>query len=291
MPKPEKPALLKWLYRIDGHGVFSLRDVLQVGAEIVLKKSTMEAEGYAEANLNTFWNYVLTAQDEDERRGIRRVLTIADSAARMLKWYAPRPGDNQKCIHDLARLRHRPAFLKMIDALTSREYEALACVAMKLIGASEVELTPGGTEGGVDFFALLLPPAHCHLFAGSTNPVRIIGQSKKYTSPVGVDKFKEFLTTITEVKHRGEPKTERVIPTWFQTVRGPIVGCMIAHSGFQSGSMTRARNHGIITADSLDVAEMLALSRGIPEHLNGPARATEASPGLGSSSNSAMLRL
>jgi hypothetical protein len=252
-----------------------LRAVLQLGAEIVLKKSTMDAEGYAEANLNTFWNYVLAAQDQDERRGIRRVLTIADSSARMLEWCAPRAGDNQRCLRDLARLRHRPAFLRMIDALSSREYEALACVAMQLVGAYAVQLTPAGNEGGVDFFALLSPPANCHLFAGSTNPVRIIGQSKKYTSAVAVDKFKEFLTTINEVKHGGEPKTEKVVPTWFRTTRGPIVGCMIAHSGFQAGSMTRARNHGIVTADSLDVAEMLTLSRGLPEYLEGTARATE----------------
>jgi hypothetical protein len=273
MPKPEKPALLKWLYRVDGDGVFSLRELLQTGARKVLNKGTMEAEGYAEANFKPFWNYVLNAQDDDERRGIRRVLTIADSAARTLEWYAPHPGYNPKQLRDLARLRDRPAFLRMIDSLTAREYEALACVAMKLVGAAEVELTPAGTEGGIDFFALLSPPAHCHLFSGGTNPVRIIGQSKRYTGPVAVDRFKEFLTTIAEVKHGGEPKTERVVPTWFRTVRGPIIGCMIAHCGFQSGSMSRARNHGIITADSLDLAEMLTLSRGIPEHLDGPARA------------------
>jgi hypothetical protein len=50
---------------------------------------------------------------------------------------------------------------------------------------------------------------------------------------------------------------------------------MIAHRGFQSGAMSRARNHGLITADSLDIAEMLALSRGIPDDLDADARTTE----------------
>jgi hypothetical protein len=163
----------------------------------------------------------------------------------------------------------------MIDALTGREYEALACVAMKVVGASEITLTPFGTEGGIDFFALVRSPARCHLFAGSTNPIRIVGQSKKYTRQVGVDKMKEFLATMDEVKHRGEPKTERVVPPWFHATRGPIVGCMIAHRGFQSGATSRARNHGIITADSLDIAEMLALSRGIPDELDADARTAE----------------
>jgi hypothetical protein len=163
----------------------------------------------------------------------------------------------------------------MIDALTGREYEALACVAMKVVGASEITLTPSGTEGGIDFFALMRSPARCHLFAGSTNPIRLVGQSKKYTRQVGADKMKEFLETIDEVKHRGEPKTERVVPPWFHATRGPIVGCMIAHRGFQSGATSRARNHGIITADSLDIAEMLALSRGIPDDLDADARTAE----------------
>ena len=235
----------------------------------------MDAEAYAEANLNVFWSYILAAQDDDERRGINRVLSIFDPAARLLRWYEAKSGSDLKQARKLLKLRHRPAFLTMIDELTSREYEALACVAMKLIGASEVSLTPAGTEGGVDFFALVPMPARCHLFAGGNNPVRIIGQSKKYTNPVQVDKFKEFLTTISEVKHRGEPKTERVVPPWFHSARGPIIGCMIAHSGFQSGATSRARNHGIITADSLDMAEMLTLSRSIPERLDVVARTRE----------------
>jgi hypothetical protein len=256
-------------------GVFGLQDILYRGAMVALGKAPPDAAAYCQANLNAFWNRILSAQDEDERRGLMRVLSVVDPAAHMMQWYQSAAGRDPKRARKLARLRHRPAFLRMIDALTDREYEALACVAMKVVGASEVTLTPSGTEGGVDFFALVSSPARCHLFAGSTNPIRIIGQSKKFTNPVGVDKMKEFLTTITEVKHRGEPKTERIVPPWFRAARGPIVGCMIAHRGFQSGATSRARNHGIITADSLDLAEMLALSRGIPDDLDAGARIAE----------------
>jgi Restriction endonuclease len=276
MPRPEKPALLKWLYRLDGAGgVFSLRNLLYRGAQTVLRKNAIDAEGYTEANLTAFWNYVVAAQDEDERRGISRILTVVDQAALSLEWYTLKTNQDTAHHRKLSRLRHRPAFLNMIDAITNREYEALACVAMQLVGASEIRLTPAGTEGGVDFFALLRPPAHCHLFAGTTNPIRIIGQSKKYAREVGAKELKEFLWTMNEVKHRGEPKTNRIVPDWFHSVRGPIIGCMIGHCGFQSGAASRARNHGIIVADSLDLAEMLTLSRGIPEYLPGAVRATE----------------
>jgi len=163
----------------------------------------------------------------------------------------------------------------MIDSLTDREFEALACVALRLAGASETRLTPPSNEGGVDFFALITSPAHSHLFSGSTHPLRIIGQSKKYSGPVQVGAFKEFLKTIDEVKYGGEPKTERIVPPWFHSVRGPIIGLMIGHTGFQSGAESRARRHGVILADSLDMAEMVAVSRRIPEYMTGAERVAE----------------
>jgi len=163
----------------------------------------------------------------------------------------------------------------MIDGLNDREYEALACVSLGLVGASETFLTPPGNEGGVDFFALLPSLGRCHLFAGGHYPLRIIGQSKKYASAVEAGEFKEFLTTIEEVKHGGQSKTEKIVPPWFRAAYGPIVGLVIAHSGFQSGAETRARQHGVITADSLDMAEIVALSRAIPEHLGSGGRAND----------------
>jgi len=106
----------------------------------------MDAEAYAEANVNVFWRYVIASQDEDERRGLSRVLTVVDATAHVLKWYVVPNNADPRQRRKLGRLRHRPAFLNMIDSLTSREYEALGCVAMKAAGASEVSLTPAGNE-------------------------------------------------------------------------------------------------------------------------------------------------
>jgi hypothetical protein len=272
MSRPEKPNLLKWLYRLEEDGSFGMRTLLQRGAEAALEKDKMEAEAYAEANVNAFCKYVIAAQDEDERRGLSRVLTVVDPATYVFRWYSESNNLDSRRRRKLLRLRRRPAFLNMIDALTSREYEALACVAMNAAGASKISLTPPGNEGGVDFFALLPTPGKCHLFGGGANPVRVVGQSKKYSQAVQVDKLKEFLTTLQEVKHRGEPKTEKIVPPWFHGVRGPIVGCVIAHSGYQSGATSRARNHGVITADSLDVAEMLAMTKIFPEETDAAAQ-------------------
>lgn len=249
------------------------KDALRRGAQVALGKDTFAAEAYVESNAKSVWSYLLRAQEEEERRGISRIFHIVDATALTLRWCSP-SGHGRTARH-AAKLRHRPAMLSMIDALSDREFEVLACVSLRLAGATETVLTPPGNEGGVDFFALIPSPAQCHLFSGGSHPLRIIGQSKKYSSAVQVGRFKEFLKTIDEVKHGGEPKTEAVIPPWFHAVRGPIIGLMIAHSGFQAGAETRARKHGVIVADSLDLAEMVALSRGIPEHLTGADRASE----------------
>ena len=103
--------------------------------------------------------------------------------------------------------------------------------------------------------------------------MRVVGQCKKYTSPVQVSAVKEFIETLEDVKHRGEPKIEGQTPSWFHATRGPIVGLFVAHSGFQSGAETKARNHGIIAADSLDLAEIMAASERIPEDITLGARA------------------
>ena len=105
--------------------------------------------------------------------------------------------------------------------------------------------------------------------------MRIVGQSKKYAGAMGPGEFKEFLTTIHEVKHGGQPKTEKIIPPWFRATYGPIISMVIAHNGFQSGAESRARLHGVITADSVDMAEIVALSRSIPEHLTAVERAKD----------------
>jgi len=163
--------------------------------------------------------------------------------------------------------------LRMIDGLDDRECEALGCVIAQLGGASHMFLTPRCSEGGIDVFALLPLPSRCHLFRGGLYPIRIVGQCKKYKRAVEESEAKEFVETIQTVKYRGELKIERLVPAWFHATRGPIVGLMISHAGFQAAADTKARNHGLVFADTLDLAEIAALSRTLAVPLGGDARA------------------
>ena len=168
----------------------------------------------------------------------------------------------------------RPAILRKIDALTNREYEALACIVCESIGSTKTHITPPGNEGGIDFFATLSTNNSSHIFSSIGTEVRIIGQCKKYVTPVTVDKLEQFITTLQNVRHRSE-RVRKHIPGWFDDSRGPIIGWIIAHSGFQAGASDEAKNHGIIVSDSLDLAEALCLSRSFHSNLKPEKRADE----------------
>lgn len=273
----EKPALLSWLLRREFGAPFQMRSALSIGAQEVLGKSAEEAAAYAEVNSAPFWRYLLSRQEEHSRRGLRAAFQVIDSFAMTLSWCgtgihnsAPR-----KQLRSTLRARQRPALLRMIDALSDREYEALGCVVAQLGGASKVFLTPPGNEGGVDFFALIPTPTRNHLFGGGTHPLRIVGQCKKYNRAIDEAKVKEFVETIQTVKYRGDKRIEQLVPSWFHATGGPIVGLMISHAGFQSGADTKARNHGFLLADSLDLAEIAAHSRLLPDAAEASNRASE----------------
>ena len=147
-----------------------------------------------------------------------------------------------------------------------RQYEALGIVVCELIGASKTYLTPPGNEGGIDFFALMALPSKFHLFRQSRGPLRIVGQSKQHKSPVAVGDVRDFITALDNVRKR-QPTVEPHVPTWFRAAHGPILGLLCGHRGFQSGAENMARDHGIVTADSLDLAEVATLARSISEYL------------------------
>ena len=187
-----------------------------------------------------------------------------DDGLTKCRWHSNAPAMARSDVRRRIRLRSRPAIIEGIDALNSREFEGLGCAIGELCGASHVHLTLSGNECGIDFFATITVNGNNHVFSGNETPMRIIGQCKKYESRVEVDKVKAFNEAITDVQKK-EPKVTALIPAWFQATRGPIIGWMVAHKGFQSGAKTRAHNHGILVSDTIDLAEIAALSRGLSE--------------------------
>ncbi|MHB9107876.1 MAG: restriction endonuclease [Armatimonadota bacterium] len=235
----------------------------------------MESENYAEANRRRLWGFLLRRIEEDRKRGLQPTFRVISREARRMAWHASDISHTSSRTErrKMHLLRSRPILLNTVDYLSDREYEALACAICRLVGATSIQLTRQSNEGGVDFFALLPVHTSSHIFSSVGTSVRLIGQCKKYGDPVKVGDIKEFLTTVSDVKGKHNAVREH-IPTWFHTIRGPIVGWLVSHNGFQNGVEDRAKDEGIILSDSFDLIEMAALSRKLDVSAQPISRAT-----------------
>lgn len=271
----EQEQILRWFYRqVFPSGVLEFSDQLALATRQALGKSEMDTESYVYSSLNRHWNSFIKRLDDDRSLGRPALFMIRDITSRRFSWIPNNISalESVKERHMAARLGSAPDILARIDELSAREYEALGCVVSELAGAVHVCLTPSGNDAGIDFFALINTPARCHIFSGNCNPLRIIGQAKKYTDAVGLDQVKEFIASINYIKYQNRD-IEDLVPVWFWEASGPIAGWIVAHNGLERGAGDKARNHGIIVSDSVDLAEIAALSRQIDDRLSCEQRA------------------
>jgi len=271
----ETDLILRWLYReVFPSGIISFDDLCIEAATRVLGKSSIDAEAYAQNNIFRHWGSLIQRLDADKNLGRNPIFSVTDLFLRRLAWYPKNlmihPNYKDKRLG--FRLSSRPFILRMIDSLSDREYESLACIIIQFAGGSLVKLTPAKKEGGIDLFAIVSFPAKSHIFGGTSKPLRIIGQVKKYNKSIQINEVKEFITTIEQVKNQN-PSVEYLVPPWFRTASGPIVGWLVSHYGVQSGGITQARNHGIIISESVDLAEVGSLSRHLDENSDPEHRA------------------
>lgn len=258
----EKKELLAALYRTEiGAGNIDFRQTLSFLAESVLGKQRADADTFADANIKKYWNWLKKGADAHAARGLTPFFSLGSRGVYSISsaCHALVSSPDADCQLRGTLALSRPFVLRQIDAMTDREYEALACVACSAIGSLRTQLTPPGNEGGIDFFATLSIKTRTHVLSAAGTEIRIVGQCKKYASPVAVDKLEQFITTMQNVRHRSE-RVRRHIPTWFDESRGPIFGWIMAHSGFQIGAADEAKNHGIVLSDTLDLAELICLS-------------------------------
>lgn len=271
----EKKKIFDGLYRYElGNGNVDFRTLLSSLATVCLAKSALDADTFADANLTKYWNWLLREFDAQKSRGLLPYYETVGSNTRVLTCACSRlcsaidAADRRAGELGLAR----PHLLRQIDQLTDRQYEALACVTCDALGTARHHLTPPGNEGGIDFVASMRVSNRSHLFSAPSKEIRLIGQCKKYTTPVAVDRLDQFIETMHNVRYRSE-RVRPHLPAWFESGRGPIVGWIISHSGYQSGAVDEAQKHGIILSDSLDIAEVIAQSEMFHPNASPSARA------------------
>jgi|GEM_PF-870090 len=256
----EKQRFLRHLERMEPTpGIHDFQQFLTYAARTVFEKSDDRLEKFVDANTNRYWNYLKGKISEDKKRGLKPLITIVDNGSKKFKWYFGQSVselDPKKFL----LLKDRNEILKEIDLLSSREYEALGVLTSQLLGADKYLLTPPGNEAGIDFISCIPFSEASHFLFGINDPIRVIGQCKKYASPAQVNTLKEFNQTLFDIYHLTE-KVLKVLPPWFKTYKGIIIGWVIGHNGFQTGAIDRAKNFGIIISDSRDISEIISGSR------------------------------
>lgn len=239
---------------------FSFDTLLFEAIENSLFKTGIEREAYFQANINRLWNHIQKTQYEfHKEKGIQPLINTQQLSTRLVSCYLNDTfGKSQD--RKFYFLKSRSRILNEIDLLTHREYEALSILLCENLSANNTLLTPTGNEAGIDFIATIKFSETSHYLFGINGPLRIIGQCKKYNSAVQVDKVKEFNSTIFDVQHLTS-KMRSILPLWFYQSKGPIIGWIISHSGFQQGAKDRAKDFGIILSDTLEIGEILSMSR------------------------------
>jgi hypothetical protein len=258
----DKQKILRSFPRLDvASGNMDFRAVLSSLVETELGKSSIDAQAFAQANIKKYWNWFIEALDNQRARGIKPYFTVPGGGTYAFSHTAHElqfsKDANDQEIGRLALAR--PHVLRQLDALSDRQYEAMACVACEVIGARFQVLTPPGNEGGIDFLATITIKDSCHIFSAVGAELRIVGQCKKYQTPVAVDRVEQFLQTMSNVRHRTD-RVRKHLPVWFEEAGGPIIGWIIGHSGFQTGAADEAKKHGVVLSDSIDMTELFSLA-------------------------------
>lgn len=242
-----------------GPGVASFDDILLKAIEQALNKRGADRDNYYDANAVSLWNYILkTQEDEYIQKRVEPLFSVVNSVTRTIKCHLSESFNNTANIR-FANLQSRPYVLNEIDLINPRQYEALSIYLCKLLNANNVLLTPSGNEAGIDFIATIKFSDESHYLFGINGPIRIIGQCKKYSTAIQVDKVKEFNATLDDVYHL-TTKIRTVLPDWFSLSKGLIVGWIIGHSGFQQGAKDRAKDYGIVLTETRDIGDLISSS-------------------------------
>lgn len=260
----KREKVLRWFFREPlPHGVLSFDDVSLSAAQDALNVDRSIAEAYVQRYRNSLWKNFIEQCGSKSKLNIHPVARIIDSGAKKFvstsSYFSTKT--NKTSIRLSGRLGLRPHIYKMIDVMDDRSYEALCCVVCKTIGVNKVYLTPPGNEGGIDFVALIETRQRLPGFGG-LNKFKIIGQAKKYEGTVTVGDVRDFNDTLSDVRRLSPPVKDH-LPDWFRETHAPIVGWMVGHNGFQSGSESKSKMNGIMLMDSRILTEVLAFSRAV----------------------------
>lgn len=241
--------------------VFSFAEWLgQLAQESGVDLSNVES--FVEANKRRLWNGVLRYIDKynhsigfEYHRVFDQERMLIEDRQYVLRRKAKNGAD--------IRLSYRWLIVDYFSKLSPRDYEFVGAMVSVILGARHATVTRGGGDGGIDFFAVVPMHGDPSLCEHGHNYIKVIGQSKKYTSRLQAEQVRSFSDVIDDIR-RGSVSTSAHLPEWFSKFHAPIVGWINAHSGFQSGAIALASHRGIIVSDTPSLAQRVVKSRRLP---------------------------
>ena len=256
----DSKKLLNWLLckEIDETVVHSFTDYITCFANEVLGKETIDAQVYAQAGSRRLWNYILKRNEALEKKNLDIVLHSRDDMGMLFSSSNAVPLRSGKSL----KLKHRWRVLSWLFEMDWRDYEYVGAFCLYLHGGEDVFITARGHEGGIDFGGIVDYFGPSQSLHSNGQRFRIIGQSKKFNGAANINKVREMNDVMTSVRKLA-PKQSKQIPSNFKKTSGPLLCWMAAHSGFQSGASSLARENGIIVCDSVSLAEEILKSKKI----------------------------
>lgn len=187
------------------------------------------------------------------RNGGLNTFQFLEKPSLRVSWLIYDPMDRRRRL----KLLKRSFALEWIESLSDdRHYEFLGGLLMRRLGASDVYVTPKGNEFGIDFVACVPAFSRSDLFISGSRGVRIVGQCKFYQSAMAREKVQSFSDCMNSIRSN-KHELLSILPAWFRNHPAPLVGCFLAHSGYQDGARVAAEQNGYILFDSRAASEIL----------------------------------
>jgi len=146
-----------------------------------------------------------------------------------------------------------------IDKLSWRAFEHLCVHVMSVTGICKCEATSATRDQGIDFVGVLelkrlVPSSIWH-----DVQIRLLGQTKYYSSIVGQETVRLFHADITAFS-RGEGRAFNFAPDWAKNTYMAQLGFIFALTGFSQGAKDYAALHSIMLKDVEQIIQDLLSS-------------------------------
>jgi hypothetical protein len=216
-------------------------------------KVTLADEEYVSKYKKTLFSKLRDCDYEHVRQGGLQTFEYLERSGLRVRWIIHSDFDRRL----KQKIERRAAAISWINDLNSdRNFEYMGGLLMKKLGASQVHVTPKGNEFGIDFLAIAPAFSRSNIFLSAERGVRVVGQAKYYSSAVSREKIQAFNDVMNSIRNNKAELTS-VLPAWFRSSPAPLIGCFLAHSGYQSGARTSAEQNGYLLFDTRSAGEVL----------------------------------